>query len=239
MGKKILLVSRCAWTLYNFRAGLMGFLKNRGDNVMGGGAAGDGFEARIETLGVPFLGLPIDKKGINPFSDVRLFWRLLNWYTRERPDVVHHFTIRPVVYGSLAAWLAGVPKIVNSITGLGTVFGDGERWWLRAIVERQYRLALSLSHMTFFQNEDDCRHFLVRGLVKSEKAKVVPGSGVNCEMFQPPSPLENSTNGSVTFLLPARLTTCGPYELSFLKYRFHLYKPIGFDASSIPKRRPV
>ena len=202
---KVILVSRCAWTLFNFRAGLIRSLQKRGDVVLGGGAGGDGFEVKLKDLGIAFVPLPVSRRPIDPWSDWLLLWTLFRWYRRERPDIVHHFTIRPVVYGSVAAWLAGVPKIVNSITGLGTVFGDSERWWLRAIVEKQYRLALSLSHMTFFQNEDDYRHFLARGLVKSENAKVVSGSGVNCELFQPPSPKENSTNGSVTFLLSARL----------------------------------
>jgi glycosyltransferase involved in cell wall biosynthesis len=202
---KVILVSRCAWTLYNFRAGLIRSLKERGDVVLGGGAAGDGFEPKLKNLGIVFVPLPVSRRPIDPLSDWLLLWTLFRLYRRERPDLVHHFTIRPVIYGSLAAWFAGVPKVVNSITGLGTVFGDSQKWWLRAIVERQYRLALSISHMTFFQNEEDYRHFLVRGLVKSEKAQVVPGSGVNCEWFHPQSPSENSTNGSVTFLLSARL----------------------------------
>ena len=202
---KVILVSRCAWTLFNFRAGLIRALQKRGDVVLGGGAGGDGFEEKLNHLGIAFVPLPVSRRPIHPWSDWLLLWTLFRWYRRERPDVVHHFTIRPVVYGSVAAWLAGVPKIVNSITGLGTVFGDCEKWWLRTIVERQYKLALRLSHMTFFQNEDDYRHFLARGLVKSEKAKVVSGSGVNCELFQPQASREPPTNGSVTFLLSARL----------------------------------
>ena len=173
--------------------------------MLGGGAGGDGFEVHLKNLGIVFVPLPVSRRPVDPLSDWLLLWTLFRLYRRERPDVVHHFTIRPVIYGSVAAWIAGVPKIVNSITGLGTVFGDSQKGWLRAIVERQYRLALRLSHMTFFQNEDDYRHFLGRGLVKPEKARVVPGSGVNCERFQPQSPIEPSTNGSVTFLLSARL----------------------------------
>jgi len=202
---KVILVSRCAWTLYNFRAGLITSLQKRGDVVLGGGVGGDGFEVQLKNLGIVFVPLPVSRRPINPLSDLLLLWTLFRWYRRERPDVVHHFTIRPVIYGSLAAWLAGVPKIVNSITGLGTVFGDAQKGWLRAIVEIQYRLALSLSHITFFQNEQDYRDFIAKGLVKPEKAGVVPGSGVNCELFQPQSPKETTTNGSVIFLLSARL----------------------------------
>jgi glycosyltransferase involved in cell wall biosynthesis len=202
---KVILVSRCAWTLFNFRAGLITSLQKRGDVVLGGGAGGDGFEEQLKNLGIVFVPLPVSRRPINPWSDWLLLWTLFRWYRRERPDVVHHFTIRPVIYGSLAAWLAGVPKIVNSITGLGTVFGDAQKGWLRAIVEIQYRLALSLAHFTFFQNEQDYRDFIAKGLVKPDKAVVVPGSGVNCELFQPQSPQETTTNVSITFLLSARL----------------------------------
>ena len=150
---KVILVSRCAWTLYNFRAGLITSLQKRGDVVLGGGAGGDGFEVQLKNLGIVFVPLPVSRRPINPLSDWLLLWTLFRWYRRERPDVVHHFTIRPVIYGSLAAWLAGVPKIVNSITGLGTVFGDAQKGWLRAIVEIQYRLALSLLNQTSSLNK--------------------------------------------------------------------------------------
>ena len=201
---KVLLVSRCAWTLWNFRTGLIRSLQHRGDVVRGGGAS-DEFEAKFKHLGIEFVSLPVSRRPVDPWSDCVLLWKLFRWYRSERPDIVHHFTIRPVIYGTVAAWLAGVPKIVNTITGLGTVFGDGERWWLRAIVETQYRFALSLSHLTFFQNEEDYHYFLAKGLIKQENAKVVPGSGVNCDMFQPRPVSEHPSNGSVTFLLSARL----------------------------------
>ena len=79
VGKKIILVSRCAWTLYNFRAGLMRALTEKGALVMGGGAAGDGFESKIEALGVPFEALPIAMKGINPGADLRLLRAFYGW----------------------------------------------------------------------------------------------------------------------------------------------------------------
>ena len=111
--QKIFLVSRCAWTLYNFRSGLMRKLVETGNQVVGGGAAGDGFEPKIEALGVKFNALPVDKKGINPRADAKLFLTLYRWYREGQPDIVHHFTIKPVIYGSIAARMARIPKIVN------------------------------------------------------------------------------------------------------------------------------
>jgi glycosyltransferase involved in cell wall biosynthesis len=205
MHKKIILVSRCAWTLYNFRAGLMRDLKQRGATVIGGGAGGDGFEPKITALGVPFVPLPVDKKAINPGADVRLFGTLYCWYRRERPDVAHHFTIKPVVYGSLAAWLAGVPRVVNTVTGLGFVFMEEDMAWLRRPVEWQYRLALACAHFTFFQNRDDLKFFLRRRLIKPEKIGLLPGSGVDCRFFAPWATANAVPEEPLTFLMVARL----------------------------------
>ncbi len=123
MGKKVILVSRCAWTLHNFRSGLIRDLKTHPVEIIGGGAGGDGFEEKIRDLGVPFHRLPVDKRGINPASDLRLLHTLYAWYRKERPDIVHHFTVKPVIYGTIAARYAGVPKIVNiGISGIIAVF---------------------------------------------------------------------------------------------------------------------
>ena len=159
---KVLLVSRCAWTLYNFRRGQMRVLQSAGETLLCGGAGGDGFDEKIIALGIPFVPLPVDRRSLNPAADLKLFWTLYRWYRRERPAVVHHFTIKPVIYGSLAARLAGVPRIINTVTGLGYVFTNEAVVWLRRVVEVQYRLALGCAHYTFFQNEDDRQLFVSR-----------------------------------------------------------------------------
>jgi glycosyltransferase involved in cell wall biosynthesis len=203
--KKIILVSRCAWTLFNFRAGLLRALKHVGYTVIGGGANGDGFDAHIQDLGVSFVPLPIDKRGISLRADIKLLWTLYRWYRSERPAVVHHFTIKPVIYGSIAARLAGVPRICNTITGLGYVFIEEDVTWLRYLVKWQYFVALACAHFTFFQNEDDLSYFTSHGLVATKKAGLLPGSGVDCSFFAPPSRILRSETTSVIFLLVARL----------------------------------
>ena len=200
---KILLVSRCAWTLYNFRRGQMSALKADGATVLGAGAGGDGFEARIEALGIPFVPLPVDRRALNPLADLKLLWRLYRWYRQERPDIVHHFTIKPVIYGSIAARLAGVPRTINTVTGLGFVFSEGAKPWLRRLVEAQYRLALAKVHYTFFQNHEDRDLFLQQGLVAAERTGLLPGSGVDTQHFLPPPP--TTSPETVTFLMVARL----------------------------------
>ena len=203
--KKIILVSRCAWTLYNFRAGLLRALKSAGHLVITGGAGGDGFEKHISDLGVPFTPLPIDKHVINPVADLKLFWALYRLYRTEQPAVVHHFTIKPVIYGSIAARLAGVPRIVNTVTGLGQVFVQDNTRWLRYVVQRLYSIALSCAHFTFFQNRDDLDYFIGYGMVRRQKAGLIPGSGVDCSYFTPASVTVRSCDDPVIFLMVARL----------------------------------
>jgi glycosyltransferase involved in cell wall biosynthesis len=202
--KKIILASRCAWTLYNFRAGLLRALQKEGHIVIGGGAGGDGFEDYITDLGVPFVSLPVDRQGINLPADLKLLWTLYRWYQRERPAVVHHFTIKPVIYGSIAARLAGVPRIINTVTGLGYVFIEDDVTWLRYIVKKLYSIALNCADFTFFQNRDDLAYFRSHGLIQPGKAGLLPGSGVDCSFFSPVV-VGRSPDAPITFLMVARL----------------------------------
>lgn len=202
---KICLVSRCAWTLFNFRAGLARDLQRSGCEVICGGAGGDGYEERLADLGVRFVPLPVAKNSLNPLADLGLLAALLRWYRSERPDVVHHFTIKPVIYGSLAARMAGVPTIVNTITGLGHVFMEPRRTWLRRIVELQYRLALGGAQHTFFYNREDRDLFIERRLVRMPRTSILPGSGVDCRRFSPLESDADADGGPVTFLFVGRL----------------------------------
>ncbi len=213
--KKIFLVSRCAWTLYNFRKGLMRELVRKGHAVFGGGDGEDGFVKHIEEIGVPFKSLPVDKRGLNPIQDLCLLLALFKWYKREKPDIVHHFTIKPVIYGSIAARLAAVPKVVNTVTGLGYVFIEKNAAWLKWIVEHFYRFALKRVDTTFFQNCDDLNLFLNRNLVALEKTELLPGSGVDCRHFSVSNPPPQIHNGAKTFLMVSRLLKDkGVYEFA-------------------------
>ena len=80
-------------------------LQSEGDEVIGAAAA-DGFESRFEPMGIKFVCLPVPFRSINPLADLKLFWSFYRMYLRERPEIVHHFTIKPVIYGSIAARLA-------------------------------------------------------------------------------------------------------------------------------------
>ena len=212
--KKIILVSRCAWTLYNFRAGMIRALQQAEYTVVGGGSGGDGYEPKISALGIAFKRLPVKKKGMNPLADLKLFYRLWRWYRSERPEIVHHFTIKPVIYGSLAARLAGVPKIFNTVTGLGYVFTGNNVVPSRILVRQMFRAGIKCADFTFFQNSDD-RQYLIEESSGWHNTDLLPGSGVDCKRFVPVSIPTVADSAAVTFLLVARmLKEKGIYEFA-------------------------
>ena len=157
----------------------------KGHKVSCAGAEGDGFEKRLREEDFDFIPIPVDRRGINPLADLRLLFHLFFLYRKLAPDVVLHFTIKPVIYGSVAARLAGVPRIVNTVTGLGYAFTGRQSGWLKRIVMPMYRAAISSAHFTFFQNSEDRDFFVSRNLAKPENTGVLPGSGVDCDRFRP------------------------------------------------------
>jgi glycosyltransferase involved in cell wall biosynthesis len=192
-----------AWNIYNFRAGLVKSLIDRGYEVIAV-APEDEYVPRLEALGCRFIPIAIDSKGTNPGSDLLLMCRFLRLFKRERPDVFLGYTVKPNVFGSMAAHMLGIP-VINNISGLGAVFiQDG---FLAKIVRKLYRAALCASRKVFFQNDDDHQYFLDSGLICSEVTDRLPGSGVNIENFAmtPPSGTERLNGKAFRFLLIGRM----------------------------------
>ncbi len=158
---------------------------------------------KIRAEGLPFIALPLSRMGIRPWEEAATLRFLVKLYRSLRPDLVHHVSIKPVVYGSLAARAVGEMLVVNTITGLGYAFSSNR--WARAlqpIVRGLYRLALARPRSrTLFQNQDDYRAFVEGGLVAREMAAVIRGSGVDCSVFRPtPEP-----TGRLVVILAARM----------------------------------
>ncbi len=174
--------------MYNFRKNLVGRLQASGCSVVAVGADLDGYELRLRDGGVDFRTVPVPMSGFSPLGDLKLFWAFFRIFRRVRPQVAHMFTIKPVIYGTLAAAAAGVPRRICTVTGLGHAFTEsgGLVRFVRIIAEVLYRVALSQAHVVFFQNEDDRELFISRRLVAADKARMVPGSGVDLDRFQPP-----------------------------------------------------
>lgn len=188
---KVAIALNTAWNLVNFRAGLIRALGDAGYEVIAV-APPDEYAPRLAELCCRFVPLPMDNKGTHPGRDLLLFWRFYWLLRKERPGVFLGYTIKPNIYGSLAAHLLGIP-VINNIAGLGAVFVKES--WLTRLVRALYRLALSRSAKVFFQNEDDRRLFIEGGLVGEEITDRLPGSGIDLAKFTPvPLPASESPN---------------------------------------------
>lgn len=186
--KTIVVAGGLAESLINFRGPLLKTLVQRGWRVVAV-APDDGVTgAALAAIGVEFAPLPLARAGMNPLTDLGTllhFWRLLR---RIRPQVCLFYTIKPVIYGSLAAWLARVPRRISMITGLGYAFTDGSggRALVLKVVQRLYRLALWRNQRVIFQNPDDLQLFVERRLVRSAAQCLrVHGSGVDLGHYRP------------------------------------------------------
>ena len=196
---KVVIALNTAWNLLNFRAGLIKAMLADGHEVVAV-APHDEYADRVRALGCRFVALPMDNQGTNPVRDAVLWWRYRRLLKTLRPDVFLGFTVKPNVYGSLAARSLGI-AVVNNIAGLGSVFNKNN--WLTALVRRLYRLALSGSAKVFFQNQDDLDAFVAQGLVNPMVVGLLPGSGVDLEKFKPQNLIRNDQK--VKLLLVARM----------------------------------
>lgn len=190
-----------SWNIFNFRAGLISALQKEGVEVVAL-APTDGYSPALERLGCRHVPLPMDNMGTNPVRDLGLFIRYLLALRKEKPDVYLSWTIKPNVYGSLAAHTLGIP-VINNVSGLGTTFIH--QGWLTRLVRVFYRTAFLRSQTVFFQNSEDYRLFTETGLVRPAQGGILPGSGVNIASFTIQPPVQRSLNEGPVFLLVARL----------------------------------
>lgn len=198
LSRRIVLSANSDWNIANFRQGLIRALRSAGYEPVVIAPKDPAAEARMAALGVQRIPVRIERSGRNPLADARLLLEYKRLLGKLRPAAYLGFTIKPNIYGSLAAASLGIPAIPN-VSGLGTAFI--RRGMLQQIVTRLYRVAFSRCPVVFFQNDEDRQLFVDRGIVEDRQARVLPGSGVDLEHFTPRPP----TNGPPAFLLVGRL----------------------------------
>lgn len=196
-GPRVLVLVNSSWNITNFRMGLLEGLKQRGCEVVIAAPPGEEVAA-IKRAGFRFRPLFMDPKGRNPFSELRTIASCLKLVRAEKPDLVMTYTVKPNVYGGLAARIAGVPVLPN-IAGLGAAFSGGHA--LRLVATLLYRMSLRKAPLAFFQNAEDRALFVQQGIIEHERTKVLPGSGVDTSRFAA-TPLPDSP---IRFGMIARL----------------------------------
>lgn len=197
MAKKVLILVNHDVVIYNFRKELVDRLLNDRYQVIISSPYGERIDNLVD-MGCEYIEASIERHGTNPLNELKL----LNYYKKiikdNKPDIVLTYTIKPNIYGGLAAKKYKVPYIAN-ITGLGTAV---ERQGLmQKISIILYKLAFSNIQRVFFQNTENMQFFIDNNVVIG-KHKLVPGSGVNLQYF---NVLEYPSTESIEFVFISRI----------------------------------
>jgi len=195
---RIAVVVNTSWNIYNFRMSLVRKLLAQGHEIHTI-APRDEHTPRLQAAGCIHHNIRMDSRGANPIKDSALVAELFFTYRKVRPDVILHYTIKPNVYGTLAATMLRIP-VINNVCGLGTAFLKDNL--ISAIAILLYKVSFRFAHKVFFQNPDDLNLFVRKKMVNPQSVDLVPGSGIDLEKFHP---VPFTRNKSFTFLLISRL----------------------------------
>ena len=196
--KRILVLANNDVGLYRFRKDLLAALLSAGNEVYISLPNGD-FVPELVQLGCRFIDTPIERRGMNPIHDSKLFRQYRTMLKEVKPDLALTYTIKPNIYGGMACRMAHIPYAVN-ITGLGSAIENGG--WLKQFVLVLYKPALKGAKVVFFENAGNRDTLVATGVVPNGRDVVLNGAGVNLEDYPyQPYPQE----GPVKFLFVGRV----------------------------------
>ncbi|MEQ1917810.1 MAG: glycosyltransferase family 4 protein [Elusimicrobiota bacterium] len=203
MKRKLLFLQTEDWSFWSHRLPLARAAKAAGYEVVVALKI-DAHGERLRAEGFRVISLDWRRGSINPIQELRILLSIVRLYAHEKPDIVHQVAAKPILYGSLAAFLCRLPAVANTLTGLGFVFvTEGlKARLLRAAIRSAFKFALRLQNSIItFQNIDDMEMFIAGGLVARERTALIRGSGVDVNHFIPlPEPA-----GVPLVVLPARM----------------------------------
>lgn len=197
--RNVAIVINKSWNIYNFRLELLKFLKNEGYNIFCI-APKDEYSDLFSTFGYKYCELKMNNKGSNPLEDIKLTYDLYNIFKKNKIDLVLLYTIKPNIYGNIAARVAKIHTI-STITGLGTVFLNDNL--SSKVAKFLYKNSLKYSSKVLFQNNDDAEIFISRSILSKDKVGIVPGSGIDLNKYT--SSKDFLVEDSMSFLFVARL----------------------------------
>jgi glycosyltransferase involved in cell wall biosynthesis len=200
---KILLVANTDWYLFRFRLSLARSLREQGYQVVFISPSGQ-YASQLESEDFRWMSWEVGRQSINPLKEVGAVIDLLRIIKKEEPDLMHLHTIKPVIYGSLCAWLYKKITVVRSITGRGYIFlgGDVRARLLRPLVKAIYRFTLNSGRgAVIFENKTDRDYFVGQKLVNPDQASVIEGVGVDTEYYS----LAHEPKGIPVIILAGRM----------------------------------
>jgi glycosyltransferase involved in cell wall biosynthesis len=206
---RVLLFANTDWFLWNFKRSLAHALRAAGHDVVLVSPPGE-FGERLRADGFRWEPFELSRSGTHPLLELQAVRRLEALYRALRPDLVHHFTIKCVIYGSFAARRTKVPRVVNSITGLGFALlaTTLKARLIRPVVVALYRRAL-VGTQVVFQNADNRDTLAALGVLDRSGVHVIPGDGVDSAFF---APLANAPSGKTVLMMGRLLASKGVAE---------------------------
>lgn len=184
----------------NFRLPVVKALREQGYELLAA-APPDAHSEALAAQVDRYIPLPMQNSGTSPVADYALLQRYRECFKHYRPDAICAYTIKPNVYGCMAAGGLGIP-IINNVSGLGTAFIRQN--WLTLVVKQLYRYAFRRSSRVFFQNPADRELFIAMQLVEEAKTGLLPGSGINLQHFHPVDTAPDDAKAD-SFILIARM----------------------------------
>jgi glycosyltransferase involved in cell wall biosynthesis len=198
---KVLFVANTAWYLYNLRLGVIRHIQSLGYETVCV-APDDAFSEKLVAQGSRFIPVEIEARRTNPLHDAALLLNLYKIYTGENPTLIIHYTIKPNIYGTLAASLARAVSIAI-VSGAGYAFS--KKNWLNRVVKRLFKVAFSQIREVWFVNPDDRMMFIEEYLVAKHKTRELRGEGIDTEIFNPQRYAKPEPDGTFRFLFSGRL----------------------------------
>ena len=180
--KIVLYIANTSWYLYNFRMNLMISMRERGYHVIAI-APKDQFSSNIEKEGIDFISIAASRKAMNFVNDIKLIITLFKLFKQYTPFIVHNFTIKTVLLGTFAAQLARIPKVVNSIDGLGHIFSH-KKSILTNLISVLFKMVFKFSKcILIVLNPDDRDYFIQNKIITNKKIFLINGAGINADEF--------------------------------------------------------
>lgn len=179
--KKVIIHSVTHFTIYNFRLPLIKALQAKGIEVVALGK-NDEYTELLNHNNVRTIDSGIAVDGMNPIKELKWIFTLKKIFQTEKPDIVHHYTPKSVIFGSIASKLAKI-KTISSISGLGYAFNLPKRHPIRIITKMLYYISNLFTDKYIFQNIDDMRYFIKKKITKSKKSKLIVSSGVDLSIY--------------------------------------------------------
>ena len=200
--KRILYVVNVDWFFISHRLAIAEEAKKNGFDVIVA-AENTGRSQEIIDKGIQFLNLPFSRSGTNPIKELITVLRFFKIYYIAKPDVIHHITLKPVIYGSIVAKLLSIKSVINAVSGLGYNFTQGRINLISRIMLRLMKFGFSNNPCFIFQNNDDYKELYKLGVLSPENnIFLIKGSGVSLEEFYP-TPFPSFDR--IKIVLPSRM----------------------------------